>query len=200
MTLIAVVYYSMYGHVAKMAEAIAAGIKQIDGVEVQLYQAMETIPPAVLQQANAPTKLDHPIVTPEVLGASHGVLFGLPTRFGMVPSQMKTLFDSCGSLWVRGDLIGKTAGFFFSTASLGGGQETTAMSTVPFLAHLGMVFVPLGYRSQSLFSLDHPHGGSPWGAGTLAGTDNSREPSEMELEVAREQGRSFAEITKKLHP
>lgn len=199
MTKIAIVYYSMYGHIGKLASAIKAGTSRVAGVETQLFQVQETLPNALLAKMHAaPKAADHPIATPETLKEADAILLGLPTRFGMLPSQVKGLFDACGGLWATGGLIGKPCGIFFSTGSLGGGQETTAMSTTPFLVHHGMTFVPLGYRTPLLANLDEVHGGSPWGAGTLAGSDGSRQPSELELEIARVQGESFAEIAKKM--
>lgn len=199
MTKIAVVYYSMYGHIGKLASAIKAGTSRVPGVETQLFQVQETLPAELLTKMHAaPKAADHPIATPDTLKEADGILLGLPTRFGMLPSQVKGLFDACGGLWASGGLIGKPCGIFFSTGTLGGGQETTAMTTTPFLAHHGMTFVPLGYRTPLLGNLDEIHGGSPWGAGTLAGHDGSRQPSELELEIARVQGESFAEIAKKL--
>jgi NAD(P)H dehydrogenase (quinone) len=111
---------------------------------------------------------------------------------------VKALFDSCGGLWAKGELVGKPAGIFFSTGTQGGGQETTSFTAVTFLAHQGMVFVPLGYRDPGLFNMEEIHGGSPWGAGTLAGADGSRQVSKLEKEVATTQGKSFAEVAKKL--
>ncbi|TMW64957.1 hypothetical protein Poli38472_009124 [Pythium oligandrum] len=198
MTRLAIVYYSMYGHVAKLANAVKQGTKLVPGVETKIYQVAETLPQEILSKMGAPPKPDHPIASPDVLKEADGILFGMPTRFGMVPSQMKGLFDACGGLWAKGELIGKPAGFFFSTGSIGGGQETTAMTSTPFLAHHGMVYVPLGYRSPLQGTLDEIHGGSPWGAGTLAGGDGSRQPSDLELDIAKLQGQSFAEIAKKL--
>ncbi|TMW64958.1 hypothetical protein Poli38472_009125 [Pythium oligandrum] len=198
MTRLAIVYYSMYGHVAKLASAVKQGTKLVPGVETQIYQVAETLPKEVLSKAGAPPKPDHPVASPDVLKEADGILFGMPTRFGMVPSQMSSLFDACGGLWMKGELIGKPAGFFFSTGGLGGGQETTAMTTTPFLTHHGMIYVPMGYRSPSQGTLDEIHGGSPWGAGTLACGDNSRQPSDLELDIAKLQGQSFAEIAKKL--
>uniref|UniRef100_K3W925 Flavodoxin-like domain-containing protein n=1 Tax=Globisporangium ultimum (strain ATCC 200006 / CBS 805.95 / DAOM BR144) TaxID=431595 RepID=K3W925_GLOUD len=199
MTKIAIVYYSMYGHVGKLASAIKAGAKKVPGVDAQLYQVQETLPQELLTRIGAaPKPQDHAVATPDTLKDADGILLGLPTRFGMLPSQMKALMDACGGLWVGGGLIGKPCGLFFSTGTLGGGQETTAMATTPFLTHHGMTFVPLGYRTPLLSNLDEIHGGSPWGAGTIAGADGSRQPSDLELEIARVQGESFAEITKKM--
>ncbi|TYZ62579.1 hypothetical protein PybrP1_008611, partial [[Pythium] brassicae (nom. inval.)] len=138
MTKIAVVYYSMYGHVGKLAESIKAGASSVPGVEVELYQVQETLPDDLLKQLHAPPKPDIPVATPETLKNADGILLGFPTRFGMVPSQVKALFDGCGGLWAGKALIGKPAGMFFSTGSPNGGQEVTAMSTMPFLAHQGM--------------------------------------------------------------
>lgn len=199
MTNIAIVYYSMYGHVAKLASSIKAGVTSVPGVHAQLYQVSETLPEDLLKALHAPSKpADIPIATPQTLKDADGILLGFPTRFGMLPSQVKGLFDACGGLWANGALVGKTCGFFFSTASVGGGQETTAMTSTPFIAHHGMTFVPLGYRSPHVGSNEELHGGSPWGAGTIANSDGSRQPTAIELEIARIQGESFAEITKKL--
>lgn len=198
MTKIAIVYYSMYGHVAKLAASIKAGVTSVPGVQASLYQVSETLPEDLLKALHAPPKPDLPIATPQTLKDADGILLGFPTRFGMLPSQVKGLFDACGGLWANGALTGKTCGIFFSTASIGGGQETTAMTTTPFIAHQGMTFVPLGYRSPLIGSNEELHGGSPWGAGTIANSDGSRQPTDIELEIARVQGQSFAEITKKL--
>ncbi|TYZ62355.1 hypothetical protein PybrP1_001854 [[Pythium] brassicae (nom. inval.)] len=198
MTKIAIVYYSTYGHIVKMAEQIKAGIESIEGVTAELYQVAETLPEEVLAKMHAAPKKDHPIATPEVLKEADGIMFGMPTRFGSMPAQMKALFDSTGGLWQSGALVGKPAGIFFSTGTQGGGQETTAFTTVTYLAHQGLTFVPLGCRSPLVFSYDEIHGGSPWGSGTYAGGDGSRQPSQLELDVAKVQGSSFAEIAKKL--
>ncbi|GLE08440.1 hypothetical protein PINS_up019623 [Pythium insidiosum] len=198
MTKIALVYYSTYGHIATVAEAIKEGVQKVDGVSVDIYQVPETLPQDVLDKMHAPPKRDHPIATPDVLKDADGVLFGIPTRFGSMAAQIKAFFDSTGGLWASGALVGKPAGIFFSTGTLGGGQETTAYMAVTFLAHQGMTFVPLGYRSPLLFDMKEVHGGSPWGAGTLAGPDGSRQPSALELDVARTQGESFAQVAKKL--
>ncbi|RLN32724.1 hypothetical protein BBJ28_00001967 [Nothophytophthora sp. Chile5] len=198
MAKIAIVYYSTYGHIAKLAESVKAGIESVDGVTATIYQVAETLPEDLLAQIHAAPKKDHPIATPETLKEADGILFGFPTRFGSLPSQVKALFDSCGGLWAAGALVGKPAGIFFSTGTQGGGQETTAFTAVTFLAHQGLTFVPLGYRAPELFNMEEIHGGSPWGAGTLANGDGSRQPSKLELTVATTQGKSFAEVTKKL--
>jgi len=127
-----------------------------------------------------------------------GFLFGLPTRFGMAPAQVKALLDSTGGLWQKGALVGKPAGVFFSTGTQNGGQETTALTFVTQLTHHGMVFVPLGYSTPKLFDMDAPHGGSPYGAGTLAGPDGSRQPSALEKDIAEAHGEHFGTIAAKL--
>ncbi|TMW62503.1 hypothetical protein Poli38472_005121 [Pythium oligandrum] len=198
MTKIAIIYYSTYGHISKMAEAVKEGVELVTGVTATIYQVAETLPEEVLSKMHAAPKKDHPIATPDTLKEADGILFGFPTRFGSLPAQVKALFDACGGLWAAGSLVGKPAGVFFSTGTLGGGQETTAFTSVTFFAHHGMTFVPLGYRCPLLFNLDEIHGGSPWGAGTLAGGDGSRQPSKLELDVAKAQGESFASVAKKL--
>uniref|UniRef100_K3WM09 Flavodoxin-like domain-containing protein n=1 Tax=Globisporangium ultimum (strain ATCC 200006 / CBS 805.95 / DAOM BR144) TaxID=431595 RepID=K3WM09_GLOUD len=198
MTKIAIVYYSTYGHIAKMAESVKEGVESVEGVTAEIYQVQETLSEDVLAKLYAAPKKDHPIATPDVLKEADGILFGFPTRFGSFPAQVKALFDSTGGLWSTGALVGKPAGIFFSTGTQGGGQETTAFTTLTFLAHQGLTYVPLGYRSPLLFNFEEIHGGSPWGAGTYAGPDGSRQPSKLELDVAKVQGESFAQVAKKL--
>lgn len=197
MAKIAIVYYSTYGHIAKLAEAVKAGVEKT-GATATIYQIPETLSEDVLQKLYAAPKKDHPLATPEVLKEADGILFGFPTRFGAAPAQVRALFDSTGGLWAGGALVGKPAGIFFSTGNQAGGQETTAFTTLTFFAHHGLTFVPLGFRSKLLFNNDEVHGGSPWGAGTIAGGDGSRQPSKLELDVAEVQGESFAQIAKKL--
>ncbi|KAJ0409903.1 hypothetical protein P43SY_005797 [Pythium insidiosum] len=195
---IAIIYYSMYGHVAKMAEAVKEGAELVTHTTAEIYQVPETLPADVLAKMHAPPKKDHPIATSDVLKQADGILFGIPTRFGSMPAQIKAFFDATGSLWQSGALVGKPVGIFFSTATQGGGQETTAFSTITYLTHQGMVFVPLGYRTLHSFNLNEVHGGSPWGAGTLAGPDGSRQPSELELTIAKVQGETFASMARKI--
>ncbi|GMF09894.1 unnamed protein product [Phytophthora lilii] len=198
MTKIAIIYYSCYNYISTMAATIKEGVESVDGVTAEVYQVVETLPEELLTAIHGAPKKDYPIATPEVLKDFDGVLFGFPTHFGSLPSQMKALFDSCGVLWAAGALVGKPAGIFFSTGTQGGGQETTAFTALTFLTHHGMTFVPLGYRAQELRNMEEIHGGSPWGAGTLAGSNGSRQPSKLELAMATTQGKSFADITKKL--
>lgn len=143
---------------------------------------------------SAPPKPDVPVIDHHTLGEADGFIFGFPTRYGMMAAQMKAMFDATGQLWFSGALVGKPAGLFFSTGTQGGGQETTAMTAVTQLTHHGMIYVPVGYSFglDKLGGLDEVRGGSPWGAGTMAGADGSRMPSELELAHAKHQGSYFA--------
>jgi NAD(P)H dehydrogenase (quinone) len=152
---------------------------------------------------NAPARPNHPVLEYEemnvILQDVAGIMFGIPTRFGMMPAQMKAWFDSTSKLWTKGHLVGKAAGTFFSTAVQGGGQETTAMTAVTQFVHHGMVFVPPGYSfGGRMFDNTEVHGGSPWGAGCIAGGDGSRKASRFELDFARHQGAQFATVCLKL--
>mmetsp|Transcript_6253 Transcript_6253/g.8779 ORF Transcript_6253/g.8779 Transcript_6253/m.8779 type:complete len:229 (+) Transcript_6253:90-776(+) len=192
-----VLYYSMYGHIKAMADKVVEGLTEA-GIEAVLKMVPETLPAEVLEKMHAPAKPDVPIADPHELAEYDGILFGIPTRFGMACAQMKSFLDATGSLWMQGKLVGKPAGIFFSTGTQGGGQETTALTFITQLTHHGMLFVPIGYSSPLIMNLDEIHGGSPYGAGTLAGADGSRMPSELELNVAKHQGSYFAGVVKKL--
>ncbi|CAF1482990.1 unnamed protein product [Adineta ricciae] len=193
-----VIYYSMYGHVAKLASMIRAGVERT-GCDCRVFQVAETLSSEVLAKMHVPSKNQEiPIINPKQLLEADGFLFGMPTRFGTAPTQMKAFFDACGAHWLSGALSSKPAGVFFSTATLGGGQETTALSCVPFFTHLGMIFVPLGYKNKLLLNMDETHGGSPYGAGTLAGEQGERHPSELELQIAQTQGIEFGKLVLKL--
>ncbi|MED6167503.1 hypothetical protein PIB30_003475 [Stylosanthes scabra] len=193
-----VVYYSMYGHVEKLAQEIKKGAASVEGVEVKIWQVPETLPEEVLGKMGAPPKTDAPIITPDELATADGFVFGFPTRFGMMPAQFKAFLDSTGGLWRTQQLAGKPAGIFYSTGSQGGGQETTALTAITQLVHHGMIFVPIGYTfGAGMFDMENVKGGSPYGAGTYAG-DGSRQPTELELEQAFHQGKYLATITKKL--
>ncbi|KAG9129551.1 hypothetical protein Leryth_026294 [Lithospermum erythrorhizon] len=189
----------MYGHILKLAEEIKKGAESVDGVEVKLFQVAETLSEEVLGKMYAPPKGDAPIITPDELAEADGYLFGFPTRFGMMASQFKAFFDSTGGLWQSGGLVGKPAGLFFSTGTQGGGQETTALTAVTQLTHHGMIFVPIGYTfGPGMFDIENVKGGSPYGSGTYAGVDGSRQPTESELKQAFHQGQYMAGIVKKL--
>eukprot|EP00961_Rhodomonas_salina_P123236 1660025-Rhodomonas_salina.1 len=194
---IAIIYYSMYGHIRTMALAIKKGIEAA-GCEAVLLQVPETLSDDILGKMSAPPKSEDPIANVAELANYDGFMFGLSGRYGMMPAQVKTFWDATGQLWQSGQLIGKPAGVFVSTGTQGGGQETIGMTFVSQMAHHGMVFVPLGYRDPKVFDYSEAHGASPYGAGCLAGPDGSRQPSALELAVAETQGKSFAEIATKL--
>ncbi|XP_078165849.1 NAD(P)H dehydrogenase (quinone) FQR1-like isoform X2 [Carex rostrata] len=184
-TKIYIVYYSMYGHIEKLAKEIQRGASSVKGVEAKLWQVPEILPQEVLEEMNAPPKSNVPVISLKHLLHADGFVFGFPTRFGMMCAQFKAFLDSTGGLWQRQKLVGKPAGLFSSSATQCGGQETTLLSAVTQLAHHGMIFVPT------------VKGGSPYGAGTFA-TPADRVPSEAELEQAFYQGKNIAIIAKKL--
>ena len=152
----------------------------------------------ILGKMGAPPKPDFPIITAEKMTEYDGFLFGLSGRFGTFPAQMKSFMDSAGSLWQSGALVGKSAGTFTCVGTQGGGQETVNLSMIPFIVHLGMCFVPLGYTEPKVFNLEEVHGASPYGSGSFAGPDGSRMPSELELEICESHGKHFAGIASKL--
>ncbi|CBN78047.1 flagellar associated protein, quinone reductase-like protein [Ectocarpus siliculosus] len=193
-----VLTYSLYGHVNTLAAEIKTGIEEA-GCEAVMVRCPETLPADILEKMHAPPKDESiPEVDVKDLVNADGILFGFPTRFGTLPTQMKSVLDATGGLWQSGGLVGKPAGVFISTATQGGGQETSALTFLTQLAHHGMMFVPIGYSSPLLFNNDEVHGGSPYGAGTLAGGDGSRMPSDLEKGVAKHQGSFFAGTCKAL--
>ncbi|KAI4994805.1 quinone-oxidoreductase QR2-like [Hordeum vulgare subsp. vulgare] len=199
-TKIYIVYYSTWGHVATLAEEIKKGAGSVPDVEVTIWRVPETLPEDVLGKMHAaPGREDHPVITARQLAEADGILFGFPTRFGMMAAQMKAFFDSTGGLWQQQSLAGKPAAVFFATGTQGGGQETTALTAVTQLTHHGMLFVPVGYtHGAGMFDMAQVKGGSPYGAGTFAGADGSRVPTDAELALAAHQGKYFAGIAKKL--
>lgn len=198
-TKVYVVYYSMYGHVARLAEEILKGANSVEGVEATLWQVAETLPEEVLTKMHAPPKKDVPILDVHNLPEADGFLFGFPTRYGNMAAQFKAFFDATGQLWQAQALAGKPAGFFYSTGTQGGGQETTALCAMPNLVNHGMLFVPIAYTfGGGMFEMGEVKGGSPYGAGTYANIDGSRQPTKLELEVAFHQGKYTAGIAKKL--
>ncbi|KAJ9073482.1 hypothetical protein DSO57_1016013 [Entomophthora muscae] len=182
---IAIVFYTTYLHTYHLAEAIREGAEKSGNCEIKLYQVPETLSPEELGNINAPTKPELPSITPELLKEADGILFGYPTRHGTLPAQLKELLDSCGGIWAEGALHGKMAGVFCSTSNQHGGHESSIMSLVTILTHFGLIFVPLGYNSPLLNEDAEMIGGSPWGASVIAGKDESRQPNEKELEIAR---------------
>ncbi|ORX63118.1 flavo protein WrbA [Hesseltinella vesiculosa] len=191
-----IIIYSLYHHIYTLAKSVEAGLKE-SGVEVKILQVPETLPEDLLKNVlHAPERPDVPIATIADLEEADGVIFGLPTRFGQLPSQFKAFLDSTGGLWAKGALAGKFAGVFFSTASQHGGQETTAMTTVTYFAHHGMIYVPLGFANPHLFDNSEVIGGSAWGAGTVANGDGSRQVSDKEKEIGKTQGTNFGNVVK----
>ena len=201
-TKIQVVFYSMYGHVYKMAEAVAAGAREVQDVEVSLYQVAELAPDDVLVKSGAKQARQAfahiPVINVDQLAEADGIIFGSPTRYGNMCAQMRNFLDQTGALWMKGALERKVAGVFVSTGTQHGGQETTITSFHSTLLHLGMIITGVPYSEQRLLSMNEVTGGSPYGAGTLAGADGSRQPSENELAIARTQGRHVASIATQL--
>jgi NAD(P)H dehydrogenase (quinone) len=197
-----VIFYSMYGHVYKMAQAVVEGAKQVAGAEVSLYQVQELIPDDVLEKYGAKGAKTAfakvPVATVDQLPEAHAIIFGTPTRFGNMAAQMRNFLDQTGQLWLKGSLIGKVGSVFASTASQHGGQETTITSFHSTLLHHGMVVVGVPYSESGLLHMGDISGGTPYGATTLAGSDGSRQPSENELKIARYQGKHVTEIAGKL--
>ena len=201
-TKIQVVFYSMYSHVYRLAEAVAAGAREVAGTEVSLYQVPELVPDEVLEKSGAKaarSAFAHiPVARPEQLADADAIIFGTPTRFGNMCAQMRNFLDQTGGLWMKGSLIGKVGSVFTSTATQHGGQETTITSFHTTLLHQGMVIVGVPYSEQRLVVMNEVTGGTPYGASTLAAPDGSRQPSENELAIARFQGRHVAGIAAKL--
>ncbi|MCX7918136.1 MAG: NAD(P)H:quinone oxidoreductase [bacterium] len=199
---ILIVFYSMYGHTYRMAEAVAEGAKEVPGTEVVLRRVPETLPPAVLQMmgaVDAQKSFAHvPICTVDELETADAIIFGTPTRFGNICGQMRQFLDATGQLWAKGALIGKVGSIFVSAATQHGGQEATILSFIITLLHHGMVVVGLPYSFQGQMRNDEITGCSPYGASTIAGTKGERFPSENELAGARFQGKHVATIAAKL--
>ncbi|KAI4367656.1 hypothetical protein MLD38_023367 [Melastoma candidum] len=193
-----IVFYSMYGHVEMLARRIKKGVDSIEGVEGFLFRVPETLPGDVLEQMMVPMKEgDVGVISAEELTEADGLLFGFPTRYGCMAAQMKAFFDATGGLWKEQRLAGIPAGFFVSTGTQGGGQETTAWTAITQLAHHGMLYVPIGYTfGAGMFKMDTLRGGSPYGAGVFSG-DGSRQPSSTELALAEHQGRYMASIVQR---
>jgi NAD(P)H dehydrogenase (quinone) len=194
---ILVLYYSTYGHIERMAEAVAEGARSA-GAEVVVKRVAELMPENVAKAAGAKLDQKAPIAEPNEVAGYDAIIVGTPTRFGRVASQMANFWDQTGGLWAKGALIGKVGSVFTSTASQHGGQETTLFSMITTLLHQGMVVVGLPYSAAGQMRLDEITGGSPYGATTIAGGKGERQPSENELELARFQGRHVAEVTTKV--
>ena len=201
-TRIQIVFYSMYGHIHRMAEAVAAGAREIEDTEVTLLQVPELVPDDVLLLSGARETrkaFAHvPYAEPAKLANADAIIFGTPTRFGNMCAQMRNFLDQTGSLWVTGGLTGKVGSVFTSTASQHGGQETTIQSFRTTLLHHGMVIIGVPYIQQRLSEMDEVSGGTPYGASTLTRADGSRQPSANELAIARFQGMHVADIARRI--
>ena len=197
MTKVLVLYYSSYGHVEKMAVAVAEGVREV-GAGALIKRVPELAPEDVARQSGFKLDQAAPIATPGELADYDAIIIGTPTRFGNMAAQMKNFLDQTGGLWAQGKLIGKVGSVFTSTASQHGGQESTILATQIVLLHQGMVVVGLPYSFQGQMGVKDVSGGSPYGATTIADGDGSRQPSENELAGARYQGRHVAQIAAKL--
>jgi NAD(P)H:quinone oxidoreductase type IV len=201
-TTVQIIFYSMYGHIHRMAEVAAEGARQVAGVTAELYQVPELVPEEALRRtgaAKARTAFAHiPVASVDRLASADAVIIGTPTRFGNMCAQMRNFLDQTGGLWVKGALVGKVGSVFTSTGTQHGGQETTIVSVHWTLLHHGMVIVGVPYSQSELSNMSEITGGSPYGAGTLAGPDGSRTSTDNELGIVRAQGRRVAEIAKRL--
>ena len=197
-----IVYYSMYGHIHNLAQAVAEGVRELPGAEVILRRVPETLSAEVLEKMGAvePQKAmaSVPVCTVDELATADAIIFGTPTRFGNMCGQMRQFLDATGQLWLKGALVGKAGSVFTSSATQHGGQESTILSFHITLLHQGMVIVGLPYSFQGQMKNDEITGGSPYGASTIAGTGGERAPTENELAAARFQGKHVASIAAKL--
>ena len=202
MTKVLVLFYSTYGHNYLMAKAVVEGVKQVDGVQVDLHRIAETLPESVLVKMNAleaQKAFAHlPVADPHHFANYDAVIIGVPTRFGLPSAQVKTYLDALGQIWQQNTAVGKVASCWSSTATQHGGQESTILATHHTFFHLGMVVVGLPYTAVDQFGHDEVKGGSPYGASTVTGGDGSRMPSDAELRMAQFQGKHVATIAKKL--
>lgn len=201
-TKVYIVFYSMYGHVYQMAEAVAEGARGVKQTEVSLYQVPELMTGQQLEESGAKAARDSfahiPVIEPDRLAEADAIIFGAPTRFGNMCAQMRNFLDQTGPLWMKGALVGKVGSVFTSTGTQHGGQETTIQSFHTTLLHHGMIIVGVPYSEPRLMNMTEISGGTPYGASTLAGPDGSRQPSENELAIARFQGEHAAGIARKL--
>lgn len=198
---VAIVYYSTYGHVLTLAKSVKKGLEDSGKVaQVDILQVPETLPQETLNKLHAPEKPDYPLATVENIAQYDALIFGYPTRFGNLPAQLVEFFGQTGGLWASGGLYRKPVGVFTSVSSSGGGQEVTMRNVFSYIAHHGMVYIPLGYGKAfpDITSLEEVHGGTPYGASTFAGANGSRQPSELELRIAHTQGETFAVSAEKI--
>jgi NAD(P)H dehydrogenase (quinone) len=197
MTKILVLYYSMYGHIEIMAKAVAEGARSAGGTEVVIKRVPDSMAPEVARKYGAKLDQEAPIASSDELPQYDAIIFGTPTRFGNMAGQMRNFLDRTGDLWLKGALIGKVGSVFTSTGT-GGGNESTILTFIPTLLHQGMIYVGLPYAIPETMDISEVRGGSPYGAGTIAGPDGSRLPSAKELTMARFQGKHVAGIAAKL--
>ncbi len=195
MAKILVLYYSSYGHVETMANAVADGVRSVPGSEVAVKRVPETAPEHVAREAHFKLDQPAPVATVDELPEYDAIIVGTPTRYGRMTSQMASFLDQTGGLWFQNKLVGKVGSVFTSTASQHGGQETTIVSTIVNLMHLGMTIVGLPYTEKRMLQLETVSGGTPYGASTIAAGDGSRQVSADEIEIAKSQGRHVAEVT-----
>ena len=197
-----VIFYSTYGHIYRMAEAVVEGAKSVAGADVSLFQVAELMPADTLTRIGADKARQAfahvPVADPKNLADADAIILGTPTRYGAAAAQMRAFLDATGGLWMSGALIGKVGSAFTSTASQHGGQETTLLTLSTFFFHMGMVIAGVPYSSQELLYLDEVSGGTPYGASTVAGPRGERQPTANELAIARAQGRHVAQIAAKL--
>jgi NAD(P)H dehydrogenase (quinone) len=198
MSKVLVLYYSAWGHVEKMAEAVAEGARAVPGTEVTIKRVPELVPEEVAKQSGMKLDQPAPIATVDELAMYDAIIFGTPTRFGNMCAQMRNFLDQTGGLWMKGALVGKIGSVFASTGTQHGGQETTIVSFHSTLLHQGMIIVGLPYAFPGLTNMNEITGGTPYGATTLANADGSRQPNANELDGARYQGKHVAQITAKL--
>jgi NAD(P)H dehydrogenase (quinone) len=199
MTKVLVLYHSSYGHLETFAGEIAEGARSVPGTEVTIKRVPETMSPEAMAAAHMKAEQAYPVVTIDELPSYDAIIFGTPTRFGGMSGQMRTFLDQTGGLWAKGALSGKVGSVFVSTGTIGGGQEATALSFYTSLMHHGMILVTPGYGAPELSDVSEIRGGTPYGAGTIAGGDGSRQPTQKEINVARYQGKRVAEVAQKLH-
>ncbi len=201
-TKVQIIFYSMYGHVFKMAQAIAEGAREVKGVDVDIFRVPELVPEEVLIKSGAKeaqTAFAHiPVIKPAEMEEADAIIFGTPTRFGNMCAQMRNFLDQLGGLWMKNAFVGKIGSVFASTGTQHGGQETTITSFHTTLFHLGFVIVGVPYSEKALTNMDEITGGTPYGATTMAGNDGKRQPSENELTIARHQGKHVAQLASEL--
>ena len=195
-TKILILYYSTWGHIEQMAEAVARGAREVPDAEVTIKRVPELMPDEVARNAGAKLDQAAPIARPEELADYDAIIIGTPTRYGRMAAQMANFLDQTGALWFGDKLVGKVGSVFGSTASQHGGQETTLISTIVNLLHFGMTVVGLPYTEKRMLDVSAVSGGTPYGATTLAAGDGSRQPSENELGMAASQGRHVAEVAR----